>query len=190
MMHDLSLGELEALALKASRGTGRPHGLAEEAAFAVRWLTERGHDGAGALVALLEKTDGRPEGCAIGLGTEISDKGTPPEGPLGPVHSPMMLVPFLVSLCTPDAGLSVRAGDAELRISLDGGLDGVALPARLSEVHTAPCAPPPARPALQTRARVEDQALLVLTAFAYRTYAPATEESRAKGAGAGLSDND
>ena len=190
MTHDLSLGEVHSLALKAARGTGRPHGLAEEAAFAVRWLTERGQDGAGALAALLEETDGRPEGCSIGLGTALSDTGALPDGgALGAVYSPMMLVPFLTHLCAQNMGLSVRAGDAELRLSRDGGLAGDALPLGLSEVHVAPCAPP-APAALQSRAHVAEEVLRVLSAFAFRTYAPATEASRAKGAGSGLSDND
>ncbi|MEJ6388060.1 DUF3726 domain-containing protein [Gymnodinialimonas ulvae] len=189
MTHDLSLGELQSLALKAARGTGRPHGLAEEAAFGVRWLTERGHDGAGALAALLSETDGRPEGCSIGLGTALSDAGAVPEGPLGPVYSPMMLLPFLAPLCAKDAGLSVTAGDARLALSREGGIEGRALPLGLTQVHVEPCAPPEAGP-LHSRARVEDATLQVLTAFAFRTYAPATDESRAKGAGAGVSDND
>ena len=40
------------------------------------------------------------------------------------------------------------------------------------------------------RAFVEAEVLAELEGFAARTYAPATEESRARGAGSGLSDND
>ena len=45
------------------------------------------------------------------------------------------------------------------------------------------------RPQTQ-RADVDANTLATLNAFAHRTYAPATEASRLKGAGAGLSDND
>jgi len=40
------------------------------------------------------------------------------------------------------------------------------------------------------RSRCSDETVNALSAFAARTYAPATEESRLAGAGAGLSDND
>ena len=48
-----SLGEAEALAIKAARGAGLPWGLAEEAGAALRWLEGRGLPGADALAQLL-----------------------------------------------------------------------------------------------------------------------------------------
>jgi hypothetical protein len=40
------------------------------------------------------------------------------------------------------------------------------------------------------RAQVSPESWARLSGFAHRTFAPATEESRMRGAGAGLSDND
>ena len=43
---------------------------------------------------------------------------------------------------------------------------------------------------IRSRAQPAPEAWATLNRLAHRTYAPATEESRLKGAGAGLSDND
>ncbi len=189
MIHDLSLGEVQSLALKATRGAGRSHGIAEEGAYATRWLIERGHDGAGQLAALLEASDGTTASCPLHLGAAWSDAGYVPEGPTDPVLCPMLLLPFLPSLCAEDHGFSVQAGQAEARVSTAGVLSGGGLPTSPGKVQVTRCAPP-ASGAKLTRARVDDATLAILTAFAARTYAPATEASRARGAGAGLSDND
>ncbi|MGB3408708.1 MAG: DUF3726 domain-containing protein, partial [Jannaschia sp.] len=56
----------------------------------------------------------------------------------------------------------------------------------LVQRHDIPVGPSP----LGTRAIVSDRAFRALTTLAHRTYAPASERSRAQGAGAGQSDND
>ncbi|GAB5446743.1 DUF3726 domain-containing protein [Gymnodinialimonas sp.] len=179
MTQDLSLGELQSLCVKATRGAGRAVGVAEDAGHAVRWLTARGEEGAGALVALLRATDGLPVGdmipalpaftpvkqglCPLALGGYLSDMGVLPDGPLGPVWSPILLLPFLAKV-TPHG--------------VDIDPDTMALTPRATP-----------RAATQTRAQVSLEILNALNTFAARTYAPATEQSRA-GAGAGTSDND
>ncbi len=189
MTLDLSLGEVQALSLKAARGAGRPFGLAEEAAFATRFLIERGYDGAGALAALLQATDGTDARCPLALGVALSDSGAVLEGEIGPVVCPLMVAPFLVGLCGAGRGLSLRAGEGVISIGVDGAMAGSPLPTTLAPLIITDCASPAAF-MRQTRAQVSQEAFATLTVFAARTYAPATEESRAKGAGAGLSDND
>ena len=184
MTHDLSLGELQALCIKAARGAGRAVGVAEDAGRAVRWLQARDQDGAGALVALLQDTDGRatrdlapqvpdltPVGgviCPLALGGYLSDMGDLPEGAMGPVCAPLLLLPFLADISPHGVDLVPGAAPGVVSVS-----------ARAQ-----------AMPAEETRAHVSDDVMEALLAFAARTYAPATEQSRASGAGAGLSDND
>lgn len=52
-----SLNEVEAMAKKASRGAGYHWGIAEEAAYATRWLCAHGFDGCEALASLLPKSE-------------------------------------------------------------------------------------------------------------------------------------
>ena len=189
MTVEISLGEVHSLALKAARGAGRSHGMAEEAAFATRWLIMRGFDGAENLAALLRITDVTLQGCPLALGTVISDTGVVPSAAVGPVHVPLLLAPFLEPLCPPGQGLALRSGAATMRIGAGNALDGPALPLDPTMVQIEPCVPPAlSRPS--RRAILHTDTLNQLNAFAARTYAPATEESRAKGAGAGGPDGD
>ncbi|QXT38920.1 DUF3726 domain-containing protein [Gymnodinialimonas ceratoperidinii] len=186
MTLDLSLGELQALCTKAARGAGRAVGVAEDAGHAVRWLCARELDGAGALVALLQATDGRtatelapdPETlaaprdalCPLALGAYLSDADLTPDGPVGPVHAPLLLRPFLVAM-----GRDLAPLEASSK------------PHGPQMVRLMACAI--ASDARATRAHPDADSLDALHVFAARTYAPATEASRA-GAGSGLSDND
>ncbi|MEX3015941.1 DUF3726 domain-containing protein [Gymnodinialimonas hymeniacidonis] len=188
MRHDLSLGEVQSLALKATRGAGRSHGMAEEAAFAVRWLVERGQDGAGALATLLQATDGVAEGCPIATGAALSDAGALQGGMQVKVHCPLLLAPFLVALADAEAGVSLAVDDQVVQVGA-GGIGGTDMTQTLAEVRIGRCASPEPCTTVR-RADVDDATLQILLDFASRTYAPATEESRAKGAGAGVTDND
>lgn len=179
---DFSLGEVQSLCQKAARGAGRAHGVAEDAGRAARWLCARGEDGAGALARLLQASDGAaaadlvpdladmtPKGtaiCPLMLGGYLSDSATLPDAPIGPVWEPSLLLPFVADL-SPKAVAIVDAGGGRIRF-----------------------VPAPHVEASRTRTRLDPETLDILTAFAARTYAPATEASRTKGAGAGLGDND
>ncbi|WP_071674701.1 DUF3726 domain-containing protein [Nioella nitratireducens] len=209
-----SLNELEALSRKAARGAGYSWGLSEEAGRATRWLCARGLAGAEALVRLLDWRDLRdhdatvpmlhpqhwqaaPKGtCPIVAGTLLSD-GVGEVSPLAlhlqGVQEPLLLLPFV-------AWRAEAAGDA-LSVSFDGlryvtRPDGHLL--RSAEagsahdgVEVSAVAAPRGTPIMaHTRAEVAPETMQRLTAFATRTYAPATEASRLAGAGAGLSDND
>jgi len=211
-----SLNEIEATAKKAARGGGYGWGLAEEAGKAVRWLCAHGFDGCKALADLLETIDGadltdkRPiinngvwrspssELCPLTTGAALSDRAfsLTTEGVI--IHSilqPLLLLPFVqaaarqlqgsvtitwpnVSAVCNGAGISWNAKSAaQLYCTADsvkvffGGESGNVLPAA-------------------TRAEPNEADLKRLIDFARRTYAPATEESRLLGAGAGTSDND
>ena len=162
---NLSLGELEALCLKAARGAGHSWGMAQEAGRAVRWLEARGLEGAMALADLLETTDGAIGGknCALTQGARLSDQQPVAHQEID-VVSPLLLRPFL-------------AGHAELK--------------KVGSVMQVHPASPPDLPSVQSRAEIGADLYARLNRFAQRTYAPATEASRLAGAGTGgLTDND
>jgi hypothetical protein len=186
MTLDLSLGELQALSAKAARGAGRAVGVAEDAGHAVRWLCARGADGAGALAALLQATDGHSAAelapdpvtltargaglCPLALGAYLSDADLAPVAPIGPVRSPLLLRPFLVAMGGDLAPLPPDPSPHAPRM-----------------IRLVACAVVPAAQA--SRAHPDPASLDALHRFAARTYAPATEASRAA-AGSELSDND
>jgi len=209
----LSLNEVEALAKKATRGAGYPWGIAEEAGKAVRWLCARDLDGCAALADVLAEmetsafadhaplidgdwTSRRNRLCPMLAGVTLSDLAeTLGEGELRleDVCRPILLAPF--------AGLAAQCIKAPMVLKWNDtqvATDGANLWAN-GDVH-ARCAsvtvqvesrianitPQPTR----SRAKPTPDALTVLNRLAHLTYAPATEESRLSGAGAGLSDND
>jgi hypothetical protein len=106
----LSLNEMEQLCQKAARGAGLDWGLAEEAAMAAVWLAKKGIDGPKWLCHRLQQTGlGAPMlpwgaqdrvQCPIALGATLCDyarlaQGQLTETALGPVSSPILLLPFL-----------------------------------------------------------------------------------------------
>ena len=207
----LSLNEVESLAKKAARGTGYPWGLAEEAAKASRWLAARGVDGCSALATLLNMADGQdlaawrpvpgdvwaPPGghlCPVTAGASLADglvdlreKAVTMAG----VVSPVLLLPFAAQVAASHGALvevrwhggsAVTDGDT---LSLEGSVPEVAEQVTLAvggeiTLPRAPC----------SRLTPPDETKACLERFAHRTYAPATEDSRLKGAGAGLTDHD
>lgn len=188
MTQDLSLGELQALCLRATRGAGRAVGTAEDAGHAVRWLCARGLAGGEALAALLRATDGMATAalvgalpgathvdqgalCPLALGGYLSDSGLVPEGPIGPVCAPLLLRPFLTHLSP--YGVDIMPENATHG------------PQVIQMVHRETACLP-----VLSRAQISAETLAALQSFAARTYAPETDQRRAKGAGAGLSDND
>ncbi|MGC6496638.1 MAG: DUF3726 domain-containing protein [Candidatus Puniceispirillaceae bacterium] len=194
-----SLGETGALAVKATRGAGFSWGIAEDAGFAVTWLLGRGLPGAAALCSYLGwhasqrhlqlETDMK---CPLLTGAAISDGVIAlPDAPddrvaLGMVRMPLLLVPFVACL-----------GDEDIWIH------GLQMPERMDEsppppVGMAACSlhrggVPDWAAAAATHTRLGSESACcveTLGRLAHRTYAPATQESRLAGAGAGLTDND
>ena len=104
---------------------------------------------------------------------------------------PLLLLPFVAN--------AVKRQNGVATITLDGinaVTDGAQLScpdvdmSRVDSVIVAMGGTLETKKPRQTRATPDPASWDVLTNFAFRTYAPATEQSRLLGAGAGLSDND
>lgn len=208
---NLSLNEIEATAKRAARGAGYGWGLAEEAGKATRWLCAQGLDGVAALARLLERdfaghldrhspdcTDavwtGVGDLCPLITGAALSDRADAVvSGTIGlrRIAVPLLLLPFAANMA--------RRGSFRLTVDMDGltaVTDGAQLSLEDACSHyaeniriTRVAVMLPARPR-QTRAEPAPAGWDTINQFAHLTYAPATEESRLLGAGAGLSDND
>ena len=215
-----SLNEIETLSRKAARGAGLSWGLAEEPGKAARWLAAAGLPGPQVLADLLTRNDGRDyetlcpheehEGtwiarggtlCPLISGAALSDHaGRLAQGgalTLGRTASPMLLLPYLdaaAQLSGRDItvswdGVTVACGPA---MRPDPGAEaalGVAIVDSVTIKSTPSSGNATPRPA-QGRADIAPETAARLDAFARRTYAPETPESRLSGAGAGLTDND
>ena len=190
----VSLNEVEVMATKAANGAGRPWGLAQEAGMATGRLEAMGLPGARCLLKLIEATDRETDlrsRCPVLEGAHLSDLG----GADLPVafdamHQPLLLAPFLMqarqeaTLSWQGCEVGVAAGGVTVRgdevcpaspvqVRIDAGVS--ALPAKKPGTGAVDIA---------------DEIWEALGRFAHRTYVPATEASRLKGAGAGLTDND
>lgn len=208
-MSRFALNEVEATGKRAARGAGYGWGLAEEAAKATRWLCAQGLSGCAALAQVLQADlvqaapvsaphtqdwQGAAALCPLATGAALSDRAAMlRNGPLRlyDVEAPVMLLPFAgyvarqLGQCVELDFDGVTAATDGFRLNLSGPL-----PARAERVTLQTgISPGTARP-LHDRATPDPQVWDILNQFAHRTYAPATEESRRLGAGAGLSDND
>jgi len=205
---DLSLGEFEALAAKALRGTGYSWGAATDGAHAALVLAQNGlpaaeialrlvthveYHGPGTSV-LQDPSSGRATApiCAVTYGAALSDlAGAAPDlvasvAKSRPVIEPLLLAPFLTncvigwadgSVCVTHRGIelngSIPVGAVHITIDFDGYAgtdleDGCAVRSHKGS----------------TRAVVTPATYWSLQAFAARTYAPASKQSRSSGAGA------
>jgi hypothetical protein len=208
-----SLNEIEAMGKRAARGAGLTWGLAEEAGKAARWLTAHGLPGPELLAELLTSNENKSyselapisvEGvwratsgllCPLIAGAALSDRAgeiaAGREFELGPVAFPLLIAPY--------AAVAAKACDAKIEVSWPGVTltiapdDGLAVEGNLAVVATrsaeAAFCRPAAKDALTPPAGEPDRAVDAetwsrLDAYAHRTYAPATETSRARGAGA------
>lgn len=213
----VSLAEIDAMGRKAARGAGFTWGMAEEAGRAARWLAAYRLPGPEALAAVLTEIDAAVaehapcvEGdvwccktgalCPISTGAALSDRAEEiARGAcftLGPVHWPILLLPFLCR----------AARDLDCQIMLEGsGIQVLATPegpaAMQWEAVTSPrsgelVVKQTTKTLCEPRRPGSDAHVLpvglwrALDGFAQRTYAPATEASRQAGAGAGLHDRD
>jgi len=134
--------------------------------------------------------------CPVLAGAYISDSGGELfVSSLREVYSPLLLLPF-ASLACPGvlvawSTTSIVANRVAASVKGSGLSDGIA-----GTVLVSPAAA--SEPALQTVTHslrtgpvdIADEIWEALSAFAHRTYVPASESSRLKGAGAGLTDND
>ncbi len=213
-----SLNEIEGLSRKAARGAGLSWGLAEEAGKATRWLCAAGLPGAEALAGLLRQNDGAEyetlcplddtgtwaaKGgalCPLISGAAICDhakdiaEGKPLE--LGETSFPLLLLPYVAAAAQENEttlklewpGVTVTFGaETCIKQTIAGALDHDSATGVRIALASGLSAPPLAH---VTRGDIDPEIAQVLSAFAHRTYAPDTAQSRLAGAGAGLSDND
>ena len=206
-----SLNEMELLAKRAARGAGYCWGLAEEAARATRWLCARDMDGGRQLALLLQRGfaangyDHRPQQidgiwqgndilCPIMTGCLLSDCAArlrKHDIHTGALAAPALLLPFAASAAR-ILGICVTISASGWRADADGtelSADDV-LPEQADaiHIHAGGMAARPRR--RQSRATPEPAGWKILNHLAGKTYAPATEESRLLGAGAGVFDSD
>lgn len=201
-----SQNEWASLGEKAARGAGYDWGYAEEFGWALAELAAQGIDASQDLCHVLSAYEtgqavvprcladlapdlGRGALCPVSTGAALCDFGEQaiPDGrlALGLVQSPVFLLPFTirlsqvlgrnVQLCVGDRPVGGDIiGMAQADVSLTLG-DGDAL-----QRSGGPNA----------RIAIDADAFDQLKSYGMRTTVPATEQSRASGAGAGLTDND
>ena len=202
-LREMSLSEAGALAFKAARGAGMEWGLAEEARVSVTWVNSHGLPGLPALLSVLEAGLKPMQGTVNGpadvvclsvlhAGAALSDHGRiPAEGlHLPAVVGSLLMVPFVAHL-SGVYSIEWRTHDASAQVTVRGGSEPCLWCAGSPATHGAARlsimplvdAPAGAPIASSTRAFVHIDHLKRLEAFAAATYAPATEASRARGAG-------
>ncbi|WP_136441868.1 DUF3726 domain-containing protein [Pacificoceanicola onchidii] len=211
-----ALIEVEAMAKKAARGAGYGWGMAEEAAKATRALCAVGLDGVAALAAALTSVDGknlsevRPSTlsgdwrgetgalCPVSTGAALSDSVQiwAKEGKrITNINVPVLLVPFAMNAAR-HHGQTVTLTWGGSQVVTDGSSVDVSLDHEYKENEIADMATvrvggqltSPSASHFRSAPAADDWK--TLCDLAQRTYAPDTEESRRKGAGAGLTDND
>lgn len=199
---NLSLSEVEAIAKKASRGVKYSWGMAEEAGFATAWLCRHGVDGCQLLASLLTQIDkGKhptAENCPLTAGAALSDQPTALDRQAKEYDcmiTPALLLPFASSVASA-LEKPVSLSWTKIKVVTDGTSLSISGP------NTALLVPTADRTLIavggvlaeeqprQTRAFPDKGSWEILTKLAHRTYAPSTDASRVKGAGAGLTDND
>ena len=198
-MPNYSLTEIEAQSRKAARGAGYEWGEADDLSKGVRWLCANGHNGMQILLDLLHDIDGRTkecrptpalfngeyqaEVCGLSLGCTLSDRGADVLDGItinANILCPMIALAILGnSLHDTAMHVVTDHGTAVICISsaeFDGSFDTtqamrfekVALPVKLKR---------------EKMVHIETGLWAAVNVFAHRTYVPATEESRLKGAG-------
>ena len=217
MSYRLTLAEAEAYLRKAARACGLDWGMAEEAGKAARWLAAFGLPGPEKMLGHLQDIAGKDYRdfmpscdlqpwqasggilCPVATGAALADRsallleGNPVR--LGRTAWPLLLAPALgqaarhhrTAFTACWAGLRIDCyGDG---ISIDGNRESLLL----AEVDNVCCCreePSKPRQLASTLAyEIDETVFKQIDALAFRTYVPASEESRA-GAGAGLTDND
>lgn len=200
-----SISEVSALAIKAARGVGMPWGIAEEAGFALRWLTREGAPGVAALCRYLsayqnaskmsEVQDGPEWVCPLRFGSAISDGGIALPFEQSGVREPLLLLPFLANQATDSRSVVLKMDYISIIVMAKGFTSNIVDTALLISKTDCTISFRPADSYVITQIynRVnptESECIATLTRLAHNTYAPATEASRLAGAGAGLSDND
>ena len=198
-MASLSVNQLISETRKAALGKGYSFGQADDIARALEWLAGFGHVPSDEISRLLDAPQEEAPLRPQIEGATLMQKGT-----LGLVDV-MAALDFyeayeakalsLSQLCYPviSCGLIAKRAAPPLGQFVDA--QGVMLskiysttPASL-DLHNAAFTPDSPR-AWPARIVIEDDAYAMLKRYAFETYVPSSDQSRAAGAGAGLNDND
>ncbi len=199
-----SQNEIRSTCVKAARGAGHSSGLADDLAAAALWLCQNHFDGIGVLLAELRmeakqanyqhiggilQLDGASAGCVAVCAVDGLLSGMVQQAELKSVSNPLMVLGVL----------GTASHDHNCAIKVDGWAEvncgqvvsvGDTPPADECVVRLAETRASQKATAAVSQIDIEDHRWSVLEAFAARTYVPATAQSRAAGAGAGLTDND
>jgi hypothetical protein len=198
-MPNYSLTEIETQSRKAARGAGYVWGEADDLSKGVRWLCANGHDGMQILLGLLQDIDGRTdecrptpalfrgeqqvEVCGLSLGCALSDRGA---GTLDGITINANVLCPMIALAI--LGNSLR--DCAIHVTTDSGTAIVSTSyasfggtlentqtMRFEKVEL------PDSTTSEKMTHVDPELWSAVNVYAHRTYVPATEESRLKGAG-------
>ncbi|MGJ7043627.1 hypothetical protein J2Y63_006913 [Shinella sp. BE166] len=188
----LSYNEVQSLARKAASGAGLPHGVAEEIGHAAVWLSARGVDAIRIVVdALGDDAQGRQAVLRDQAAIDALCCGETAQV-LPADHAHGLLLIGLAGAAAMDTGLNlaVQQGNGDVaplaRVSDVGGL----LPTMKTLRVMPDDAAPPACSGTPRPTATDAGAYAAALALAARTYVPASDLSRAQGAGAGTTDND
>ena len=204
-----SLNEVESGLKKAAMGAGFPIGISDEISRAGALLIIEGLDGVDAIYKAIKEgvaVASMPilsDGMAHFANTKIAingpaafdlmEAGLASTITLEEIDSPMLLIGF-AKLAAETYGLKTEidfsnGSEAEIRrskIKITGPIDsGVNANLRITEITDQPI-----RVVHDNGVTINEVLWPSIMELAYKTYVPATEESRVKGAGAGLTDND
>ncbi len=171
-MTQYSLTEIEAHCRKAARGAGYHWGEVNDFGMAVRWLCAHGIDGTGEALMMLKTVDGNcdahrpsanvlqgaihPTICGLSLGCALADRGV--DGLQNTILNTPIIAPLIAY------GIVCNAV-AQINRPALGALLGVDVQTNTPQMD------------------VSTAVWTALNGFVHRTYVPATEESRLKGAG-------
>ena len=218
-MTDFSIKEIEALCVRAARGSYMQWGTAEEGAAAAAWLARAGLAGVESFTALLHKNDGKSSSevspniisaeklgkqggwvCPVHVGCYLSDD---PSSILSnnallveQVAYPSLLLPFLARIAEVSSKtLKVEWANCKILVSaansyIEAGAENATVSSAERVVVSLNDGPLQGVPAAVARCIVAPADLKILEELAGRTFLPESDLSRATGAGGGSVDDD
>lgn len=207
----LSENETYGMFRKAAVGAGYTHGLAQDIAAATLWLEHNGFDGASALLTALSTSPSRTDPYVFRDNTlsldslpsaqfacSLFDMIATQQGKsrvyIAQVDVPLLLLGFaaiasesyqIQSVITFQSGQTATfsSSGSHFQADIPSAPCSVTLECELNPVQSD-------RPSAKAAITIDTDTWAQLANLAHRTYVPATEDSRVKGAGAGLTDND
>ncbi|MBT1155578.1 DUF3726 domain-containing protein [Aminobacter anthyllidis] len=186
----LSYNEVQTLARKAASGAGLPHGIAEDIGHAAVWLSARDVDAIGVVVAAL--ADHWP---AILAGQAAIDRlccGETKEVALEERDCRLLLIGLAgAAAMNAGLGLAVRHENGDV-VPLTRASEVADRVPSIVALRLMPNASGDVSACFGARrpAATDAEAYAAVLCLAAKTYVPASELSRAQGAGAGTTDND